>query len=337
MLIEFDATLSSLSALDLPDKTHERKLMSAVMDKVPIDLQTFLTELDEKTVRSVRKALDKKLRQLETNRAAFATSPPGAAPATRAPRIHNTAAYTQPAARSRAHTAAVAKTCVFCEQLHRPIECPVYSSVQSRINRITELRLCLLCFRPGHSKPECRRKIVCYDCGEPHYRSLSNKSRTKSVNFNPDTTVHTEGRLNLISACRPEIDVLSCVRGQVMLATSQCPNVVRSPLLTTVGRASLMTQLIDVQMDGRVSRIRVLIDPGADICLVSRRLCERVRLDLRPSHLRHLIVAGGLSSTRIDCCAEVPICPPGRSKVGRILAYVMDHITEPIGHSLHRW
>ena len=63
-------------------------------------------------------------------------------------------------------------TCIFCEGNHWSDECPKYTTIASRKDRIKGR--CFLCFNQNHQSKECNMTRPCYHCGEStrHHRSL---------------------------------------------------------------------------------------------------------------------------------------------------------------------
>lgn len=77
--------------------------------------------------------------------------------------------------------------CQFCSQLgHFASRCPVYVDVQTRRNRIMELKLCLKCIKQGHFSKQCPKPAACGKCKEAHPTALcKSASNTPSSSRNP--------------------------------------------------------------------------------------------------------------------------------------------------------
>ena len=283
------------------------------MLQAPSEVKLVLRRLKRKTWSDIRRALDEELRSLETSRVVFGTSPVVAArPATRNARIHSTVAT---------------RGCAFCENPYRASECGIYSSAQARVNRLKSLKLCVRCMRPNHTADKCTKTSVkCFECSGPHYRFLCPAAAVRPAI--PDA--HPVPQAHFIASLPPAIDPPM----HILNVNSSVVSDVRSPMLNVIGRASLMTLFLDVWAASTSVRIRALVDPGADICLVTSRLCSLAGSTTHSTGVQRLSVGGGLSSSGVRGCAFVPICPPGGEEVGRIQACVLDTITEPISHSL---
>lgn len=309
LLSSFDAVLAALRQLKLKDKSHEPKIAAAVKAQLPAELQLVLTRLPRKSLRSIRRALDAELRNLESSREMYLARSPPNPRAAAAPRMN------------RANNVAAVKVCVFCSADHRSATCPVYLTYQSRIDRVRQLGLCERCLHCGHLIAACpQRNIRCFGCGNGHFKYLcpnvprrEERPAAANVNCVRRNAAHRTTDVRWINTC----------------TTKQRP---RSPLLNTAGKTLLMTMLIDVCLGERSIRLRALLDSGADICLVSRRLCELAGMRLASAGLRRLIIAGGGTLANVIHHADVPIGPPGRLEVGRLRACMVDVITRPIEH-----
>ena len=62
--------------------------------------------------------------------------------------------------------------CSYCSGEHLAHECTKYKSVQSRKDRVLQLRLCFSCLTPGHSSKMCRSTKTCRSCSAS-YHSLT--------------------------------------------------------------------------------------------------------------------------------------------------------------------
>ena len=80
--------------------------------------------------------------------------------------------------------------------------------------------------------------------------------------------VHAVPRANLVSSPSPIDPPMHILNVHAASITD-----LRLPVLNVIVRATLMTLFLDVSAAPANIRVRVLVDPGADICLVSRRLC----------------------------------------------------------------
>lgn len=296
--------MAALTPLRLPNLSHESKIATAVMNQATPELKLLLTRMPKKSLRYIRKGLDRELRNMEASRNLFQDSSPkvkGAAPRT----IH-------------ANNVTAERACVFCSGIHRAAGSTVYLTYQTRIDRIRHLGLCVRCLHKGHTVAQCTvRSVKCYACGGAHYRYLCPQDQR------PDRV--QDAVINCIVSLPPS-------RPSVHWINAVIAPVDRSPLLNAVGRLLLMTLFLGVTTADTRVKIRTLIDPGADVCLVSNRLCRLASLPLKTTALRRLIVGGGAVVADIDLTADVPIAPLAGHEVKRLRAYVVDTIIQPIAH-----
>ena len=74
-LSAFNAATNTLRLLKLPDRSHEARILAALLHQSPTELKFILKRLKEKSWSKIRRALDDELKCLETSRIAFDTSP----------------------------------------------------------------------------------------------------------------------------------------------------------------------------------------------------------------------------------------------------------------------
>ncbi len=69
------------------------------------------------------------------------------------------------------------KQCSYCDHPHYSDSCDIYSSIESRLEVLSEGARCTLCLQRNHSPVNCPNKRVCYYCSEfaLHHRSLCPK------------------------------------------------------------------------------------------------------------------------------------------------------------------
>jgi hypothetical protein len=79
--------------------------------------------------------------------------------------------------------------CAFCVNSHWSSECPMYNTVDKRVDRIRELKKCLKCLRAGHFASSCPIKsLKCAKCQGKHNRALCKKGEANSQSGKPKYT-----------------------------------------------------------------------------------------------------------------------------------------------------
>ena len=89
--------------------------------------------------------------------------------------------------------------CSYCSGEHLAHECAKYKTVNSRKDRVMQLRLCYNCLTPGHSSKTCRSTKTCRTCGLHHHSSLCFKARSNSSdtsNQNTNNSNVSQGKPN---------------------------------------------------------------------------------------------------------------------------------------------
>ena len=78
-------------------------------------------------------------------------------------------------------------SCVFCgERGHCSDKCEIVNDVNSRVEKLKEMRCCFNCLRPSHMKRDCKKSVKCYLCKGKHHTALYFKQKEKhsSVSIN---------------------------------------------------------------------------------------------------------------------------------------------------------
>ena len=104
--------------------------------------------------------------------------------------------------------------CSYCSGEHLAHECSKYKTVQSRKDRVMQLRLCYNCLTPGHSSKMCHSTKTCRTCGSHHHSSLCFKAHTNSSDNTGQNTHNanvSQGKTNQSSSSSLVVVVLTNV------------------------------------------------------------------------------------------------------------------------------
>ncbi|XP_011163687.1 uncharacterized protein LOC105198615 [Solenopsis invicta] len=156
--------------------------------------------------------------------------------------------------------------CLTCkERKHRAYYCPTFLNLapQDRIKKIKRLKVCLNCFKVGHSIEACKFG-TCRICHKKHNTLLhiprgedtdseSNNQRATTVEQKPPTEQTTS---------------------------------VTHPAVPIADRRLLATAIIKIQdNDGEFQECRAFLDPGSQSNFMTRDLCEQLSLPQRRNYL----------------------------------------------------
>ena len=94
--------------------------------------------------------------------------------------------------------------CSYCSGEHLAHECAKYKTVNSRKDRVMQLRLCYNCLTPGHSSKSCRSTKTCRTCGSHHsslcFKTYSNSSDATNQNTSSSNSNVSQGKTNQSSS-----------------------------------------------------------------------------------------------------------------------------------------
>lgn len=162
----------------------------------------------------------------------------------------------------------VIKACVVCENDHLIYKCPEYASkpMEGKLDIIKQKSLCFNCLG-SHLAKSCPSTRRCTKCGKKHHTSIhkpTSKSNDNSSKKPPvDETPQSESELTNKQANH--------------LKSSSSP--LRTSVLLATARAKLELD------DGRLIDVRILIDQGSEISLVTEQLVQKYRIPRRKSYL----------------------------------------------------
>ena len=145
--------------------------------------------------------------------------------------------------------------CHLCKPEKHPLHvCPKWASYnhQQKMAHISAKSLCSNCLVGGHPTSACKSSYRCRDCGQPHHTTIH---QTTNATTNPVNSITNKGH--------------------------QVPDA----LMPTA-------QVLLVGPGGQSIKARALIDTGASISLVSRRVTQLLDLPLTPNHVPMTAVQG---------------------------------------------
>lgn len=313
----------SLASYDLPGVQHEQAFAAAVYAAVPDEVRRALGQRPDHTPDAVLEELELQLRLMERNERIYEVS-------------RLTKRRPQVAERRACHAVAVDKDdqrpCAYCGSCeHRPVECTHLRTIKERRIFVTNFGRCWYCLEK-HQLRDCPLEVVRCECGVNHHLSICPKYGERAA----EEAVRAAGKTSLahlISAGDggaaeddPSVEriYLHAVRADATLGERQLP------CFTEDGESRLMTMLLQCGGAEGGGMMRVLLDTGALLSLVSRRTVERFGLRTVRVPAVRLMLAGNLPGPRTDQTASVPIARRGGRPVGEVLAYVVDEVTQPM-------
>lgn len=154
--------------------------------------------------------------------------------------------------------------CVFCKLKHKTTRCPTYNSktVPQRRDLIIKHRLCFNCLKP-HRSIVCKSTNRCLKCARKHHTTIhDNRSQDKSTTATV-TKTDTPTASTSVTDNQNNIQILHVSSKQDV-----------RPLSVLLATANVLL----ISPAGESYHVRVLIDQGAELSLVSERLVQRLRL-----------------------------------------------------------
>ena len=159
--------------------------------------------------------------------------------------------------------------CVYCDQFHWSDQCPTYSTLQERKEKLRGS--CYNCLQRGHTLKECTKDRKCAHCGrsKSHHRSLCNQL------FQQTTELQ-----NINNVDKAEGTTVACAN-QVVMQTAT--TTVKNP-----------------QDDSSVS-VRLILDSGSQRSYITEKLAKGLNLSLNQTERLSVVTFGSDKPKRIEC------------------------------------
>jgi hypothetical protein len=177
-------------------------------------------------------------------------------------------------------------TCICCGGSHPIYHCQKFNSIDDKKSYIKSKNLCYNCLRPHHVS-KCMSKSHCQVCGGKHHTKLHTAEATSSTSraiVSPKVDMQTYNE-NIPTGSTNQS--LNNIMNTHMLSSQPSYDADGKPILLNVEPMStglLGTALVGVQdASGHVHVVRSLIDPGAQISLMTECLAQQLRLQRRRS------------------------------------------------------
>uniref|UniRef100_A0A8D8XDY8 Integrase catalytic domain-containing protein n=1 Tax=Cacopsylla melanoneura TaxID=428564 RepID=A0A8D8XDY8_9HEMI len=175
--------------------------------------------------------------------------------------------------------------CASCNQPHRLVECTRFLalSVADRFDFLKSKKLCFACFGP-HPRKECKSRFACRTCSSRNHHSLLHKSEQPTPSAPPS----------------PAVVTTATSTNQVLLGTA------------VVGVTDAF---------GQAHSIRVLVDPGSMLTIMSAPLASRLAFPQIPSNVQISGIGGGppQSASGTMKCTLLSKCTPSSLDVEAVI------------------
>lgn len=199
--------------------------------------------------------------------------------------------------------------CYYCKKAHTIYNCESFLKlpINSRIEEIKKLKLCINCFKPSHMAQACTSSN-CRKCGKRH-NSLLHLSKNTGVNSSREPAADTQATSTTVTESTQTQDVgvvgHSTLPSQVLLSTAQ---------------------ILIEDHDGKTHTCRALLDSGSQSNFVTSELCKR--LGLQTTKINFTISGVGLSSMGVREETAIKINSRYNSYNKSISALILNKVTD---------
>ena len=176
-------------------------------------------------------------------------------------------------------------SCSVCGGERHPMyQCPTFKAManDAKQSHVRNNHLCFNCVYSGHRTRDCHSSYRCKHCGKPHHTCL-HKEQMLSNSGDSSTS-------------QPQLEQTSPVTPMNTASTS-APDI--PTLLTTV-------QVLLEWPTGQRVQTRALLDTGAAISLVSRRITQQLNLKRHPYSISFSGVQGSAAGDSTHSLSNLP-------------------------------
>lgn len=210
---------------------------------------------------------------------------------------------------------AIRRECAFCGFDHWSNQCRKYATLADRNAQIKAKKLCWICLKGNHFGKDCKEKVNCYHCGARHHQALCKKKRPNdgqhsqgTPNYNgPYNKTQGTGRKPGNIPVKPNwqrnknVHAMVTQQGddngtgehgteqtepqdggaeeaQTKYGNFFAVRTDHSELDAPVFLLTTNAPVSNVQAPKNTGTCGILLDPGADTCLISKRLADRLQL-----------------------------------------------------------
>lgn len=196
-------------------------------------------------------------------------------------------------------------SCPMCHQHHFLFHCEMFKalSIEGRIEKAKEHKVCLNCLRPGHSESHCNL-VSCKYCKKRHNTLL----HLHETHTNIESTIPGVSNINNFASSY------------------------NSKQYTTPPHILLSTALVKViDSKGNVRSARVLLDNGSTANFISHTLCDKLGLSRRSASSSVTGINNNVSHVKQSCSITIKSCHNDYSLT--IDCLVLPHITQKLPSS----
>ncbi|XP_008483566.1 uncharacterized protein LOC103520254 [Diaphorina citri] len=204
------------------------------------------------------------------------------------------------------------RDCPCCNQAHKLIVCNQFQrlSIPERYNFLREKQLCFACFGP-HSRNLCTTRFSCRQCqSKKHHTLLHSAQPTGPADASPAYSTYPVQPNTSNSLTNVNPGPSGVVNPSTTLSCNLVPDAHKPSYVKQVLLGTAVVSVPDAF--GRRHDIRILIDPGSMINIVTQSLANRLCLPSQPSQVSISGIGSGTPQTVtgvLSCTLESKHCP----------------------------
>ncbi len=173
-----------------------------------------------------------------------------------------------------------ASNCSLCGGDRHPLYlCPSYKAMaqEQRHSDVKENQLCYNCLSRGHKTKDCKSSHRCYKCSKHHHTSLHRDTQSVNATQTPNSP--------------PTVDQSS----STSFVASLSPASINSSVSTAEATLQMTSQMVIQAPNGKQLLVRALLDTGASISLITRKVTKLLQLK-GDSHKFNIVGAQGVDT-----------------------------------------
>jgi len=323
-----ESHVRSLKALDVDSATYGSWLSSALLNRLPADLQLVIS----RKLTGTNFELTPFLKQLEEEIDARERVNPKPLPVQQRKVADQ---HLSTATTLVSNVNPTPTSCCFCQQQHPSSMCTTVTQVEARRDILKKSGRCFCCLKRGHLGRECRSQVRCSNCNGRHHRSICTRGLTQQALRTTTTT--TTSADSVTSTPRQPMQPKPNQSSQTALDPSAAAfpgTVPTSTAMYTCTDKSIFLQTAQTDVYNplnptMVMKVRVILDSGSQKSYISQVVKNTLNLERQNSQHLSIATFGAKKESKLYETVEVGMkMRHGVDHVFSVL--VVPHICEPI-------
>ena len=208
--------------------------------------------------------------------------------------------------------------CRLCNGSHSVVDCDKYKTLESKLQQVKNLKLCMNCLYKNHWVSECRNEFSCRHCGKRHHSVLCNKKNFKNPSFGENSKSKNK---NNYSCSLPKKLPVPDETSNMTISSSMNSSKVRE---TSV----LPTANVELISNGHIKLCKALFDCGSMKTFILSKIANIFNLRVVSRDLLELDGFNSVGKSKLYDLVEVKI------NTSEVIVTMFAYVVEELPHRI---